>query len=125
MQLLASFISWWYGSGWKDGAQNSLGRLRRTADLFSFGLILPTLFAPFRQISAGGVRGPLGDQFRVFLDRTVSRFVGFVVRIVMLIVGCLALIVLSLGCALWLIAWPLIPLTPVALVILAIGGVKL
>ncbi|HEV2412720.1 MAG TPA: hypothetical protein VGS28_02840 [Candidatus Saccharimonadales bacterium] len=125
MQLLASFFSWWYGSGWRNSAERGVTHLSRTTELFSLDLILPTLFSPFRQVSAAKGLGGLNVQLRLFVDRTVSRFVGFMVRIIMLITGLLATIAIGIFWGLWLIIWPFLPLSPVVLCVLAFGGVKL
>ena len=124
MQLLASFFSWWYGIGWQNSAKRGMTHLARMTELFSFGLILPTLFAPFRQVSAGKGAGGLDVKMRLFVDRSVSRFVGFMVRLVMLITGCVSVVVVSIIWIIWLVVWPILPLAPIILIVLAIGGVK-
>lgn len=83
------------------------------------------MFAPFRQVSAGVTRGPLNMRFQAFIDRTVSRFVGFMMRFFLLIVGLLVLLVLVLSSAIWLIIWPLLPLLPLACIGLTVAGVTL
>jgi len=124
MQLLASFFSWWYGIGWQNSARRGVTHLSRMTELFSFDLILPTLFAPFRQVSAGRGRGGLDVQLRLFVDRSVSRLVGFTVRLIMLITGVVSIVAVGIIWTIWTIVWPLLPLAPVVLVVLAIGGVK-
>lgn len=120
--LLAGFISWWYGAGWRLSARHALHRLSRTAEFFSMALLIRTLFAPFRQISAGSVRGGLNIQFRAFLDRLVSRFVGFFVRTGVLFAGLVAVVASAAFWLLWLVLWPLIPLMPVIMIVLGITG---
>ncbi|HSX27820.1 MAG TPA: hypothetical protein VLF60_00005, partial [Candidatus Saccharimonadales bacterium] len=85
--LVASFFSWWYGAGWRMNASQVAHRLSRTSEFFSITLLLRTLFSPYRQISAAGVRGNISVQLRAMLDRIVSRFVGFFVRTFVLIAG--------------------------------------
>ena len=85
----------------------------RTADHFSIGLLIRTLFNPYRQIAAGGVRGPLPVQLRAFFDRLFSRAVGSVVRSLLIIVGLLALVCQGVWVLISLLAWLLLPLTPV------------
>ena len=125
MQLLVSFFLWWYGLGWRNSAERGVTHLSRTTELFSLDLILPTLFAPFRQISAGSAQGGMNIQLRLFLDRTVSRFVGFTVRTIMLLTGLLAVMAVGVIWSVWLLIWPLLPLTPVVLCALAVSGVSL
>lgn len=92
----------------------------RTADFFSIGLLVRTLFDPFRQISAGQVRAqaPLAVKMQAFFDRLFSRVVGAVVRLLVLFAG---LVVISLR-AVWavgsIVVWALLPSTPVVGIIL-------
>lgn len=81
-------------------------------DTFSFSLILRTLFSPFRQISAGRVDGPLGVQFQAFIDKTISRFIGALVRIAVLITGAISIAVGTVLGVLYVAFWPLIPVLP-------------
>jgi len=121
--LVASFLSWWYGAGWRWNASRVGHRLNRTSEFFSLTLLVKTLFSPYRQISAGAVRGNITIQWRAFLDRTVSRFVGFFVRFILLIVGTVSLAVLAVLWMSWLLLWPLMPVMPVLAVIFMVIGV--
>lgn len=90
-----------------------------TVDFFSIDLLIGTLFAPFRQISAGQVRGPLGVQLHAFFDRLVSRLIGAMVRSFLIIAGSIVLVcTLIIGAAL-LIGWALLPLMPIVGVVLS------
>ena len=64
---------WWYNTGWKKLIERVRESLLNVYDYFSLGLLLKTLFAPWRQISAGRVRGPLSVQLRAFFDRQIGR----------------------------------------------------
>lgn len=87
-------------------------RLTSVLNFFSVGLLLRTLFDPFRQISAGGVQGDVSVQLRAWLDRQFSRAVGFVVRSIFIIVGIFSTLGIMLWGILQLILWPCIPLLP-------------
>jgi hypothetical protein len=120
--FLVGILSWWYGDGWRQRFNLIISRLASTSDYFSIGLLLSTLFAPYRQISAGGVKGPVGVQLRAFADRLISRFVGLFVRLFMIIFGLVALVFQVVGGAIVLLFWPLIPIFPViGLIIFATG----
>jgi hypothetical protein len=120
--FFVGILSWWYGSGWRDRFKMMMDRIERTSDYFSIVLLLETLFAPFRQISAGGTGGSLADQARSFLDKTISRCIGALLRIVMIIVGVIIIIFQCIFGLLFIIFWPLVPLLPIAGVILAVIG---
>lgn len=83
-------------------------------DYFSIGLLVRTLFNPFRQISAGGVRGPLGVQIQAFFDRVISRCIGAMIRIVIIVVGAIGLTLCALIGSVTLIGWAFVPLVPLA-----------
>lgn len=120
--MLLAFFSWWYGEGWRRQASRAAARLSSWFDYFSFDLISRTLFSPFRQISAGPVRGPIGVQFRAWVDRTVSRFIGAMVRIVVLIAGIVTIIFTALVACLQLIIWPFLPAAPIVGLIMTLAG---
>jgi len=91
-------------------------------DYFSFDLLLRTLFSPFRQISAGKVRGPLGVQMRAFFDKLISRGIGGIIRATVIIFGLVTLFAAAIIGAIRLVLWPIIPLLPIVFVLLALTG---
>ena len=119
--FIVGMIAWWYSVGWKRAAVDVWESIERLYDTFSLGLLLKTLFAPWRQISAGKVRGPIGVQLRAFFDRLVSRIIGGFIRTITLMIGVVALCVMLLIGLLRLAIWPLIPFMPAAMVIAAIS----
>jgi hypothetical protein len=120
--FLVGILSWWYKNGWANQIQTMKDRLESSADFFSVGQLVSTLFAPFRQISAEKVSGSIGDQMRAFLDRTISRFVGAAVRIFMIIFGLVAMLLQIIFGILVIIIWPIIPLfVIIGLIMMVIG----
>ena len=124
--LMFSFLQWWYTSGWLTFGYGFLDHLKGSADFFSIGLLLRTLFSPFRQISAyTDDFAPLQKRISAFFDKLISRLVGLVVRLLILIFGVVFLLVeAAIGSALVLI-WPLLPLAPIAAIALGMMGVTL
>lgn len=122
--FLVGILSWWYGEGWQARIRIIKERLASSADYFSIGLLITTLFAPFRQISAGSVEGPLVDQVRAFADKLISRFIGAIVRSAILIAGLVVMFVQIIFGGLEIAIWPLVPLLPViGLIMMVIGWV--
>ena len=111
--FLVGIISWWYGSGWKGQLLRIRDRLAATAGFFSIGQLFMTLFSPYRQIAAGKTTGSLGDQLRAFLDRTISRVIGAIVRFFTIIIGVIAMFFQTVFEALVLIIWLVLPALPV------------
>lgn len=120
--VIVGLISWWYTTGWRQRLTFMREHLAKMYDLFSFDLLLKTLFSPFRQISAGGVNGPIAVQLRAFADQMVSRLVGATVRTIVLLVGVVTLICSLVWNALVVLLWGVIPLLPIVGVVLAMSG---
>lgn len=120
--FLVGILTWWYGNGWLARVRMMGERLAQTVDYFSIELLLSTLFSPFRQISAGSTSGPIGDQFRAFIDKSISRVIGAFVRLFMIILGTLVIIMQSIFALVVLAFWLIIPLLPVAGVIMTVIG---
>jgi hypothetical protein len=126
MHMLMAFFSWWYGEGWKRQLEHVSDRMVGLIDMFSIDLILRTLFAPFRQISAGRTDGPIAVQFRAFLDKTISRGIGAMVRLAVLIAGSITIVFSGFVGVLYLLVWPLLPVLPfIGFIMMASGWVPL
>lgn len=124
--MIMAFFSWWYGEGWKRQLEHVSDRMVGLVDMFSIELILRTLFAPFRQISAGRIDGPIAVQFRAFLDKTISRGIGAMVRLAVLIAGSITIVFSGIIGVLYLLIWPLLPLLPlIGFVMMTSGWVPL
>lgn len=110
--LLVGFISWWYGRGWRDQLSLFGQRLAKVADQWSIGSLSSSLFAPFRQLDTGRIKGPLDVQLRAMVDKLIARLIGAMVRSVVIIVGLITFILAVLVGLLWLLVWPFLPAMP-------------
>jgi len=119
--LAISLVTWWYSKGWINTMTNLSSMVTGISRLFSVPILLRTLFAPWKRIiSYPG--SSLDAKMRAFADNMVSRAVGFVVRILVLLT---ALIVEALAGSIgiiWIILWPCIPLLGVLLLVKGILG---
>lgn len=115
-------LSWWYSTGWVHQLVGFRERIAKIYDYFSIDLLVRTLFAPFRQISAGGVSGPMSVRIRAFFDKLISRFIGMFMRILMIIIGSVWIVVTALLEVIKLILWPLVPVLPVLGLVMAFTG---
>lgn len=93
-------------------------------DFFSIAALLKSLFAPYRQLSVGRVQGPVGLQLRAWADRQVSRGIGAIVRLAVIIFGAIATILMIVIALVGLLVWPLIPIMPLIAIVAIVGGVK-
>lgn len=112
--FLVDLISWWYFRGWGIYFDDLRKKLGDTADMFSIGEMVRTLFKPYKQISAGADSA---------IDRLISRFVGFFARLVIILAGLILLAVEVILGLLLAIIWPVVPLMPIVGIILMVVGV--
>lgn len=115
-------LGWWYTEGWNSRIGRSKKSILDTSELFSIGQLAATLFSPFRQISAGKVRGPIGVQLRAFADQLISRVIGGIVRFFMIIFGVIAISANTLFQAVIIIFWLTMPLLIIVGLLLAVIG---
>ena len=120
-------ITWWYAHGWNTFIHKLQDSLSNTVDFFSMSSLIRTLFKPYRQISAetAGANSSLDLKFHMFIDRLVSRIIGFFSRLVLLITGTVIILASSAFSLLLILLWPFIPLLPFAGVIMTIAGVTI
>lgn len=122
IMFIMGLLSWWYGAGWRGRIIGLREKLAGTLDYFSIDLLLRTFFSPFRQISAEKTRGSLNVQMHAFFDRLISRVIGAMIRLVMIIVGIGAILTYTIIGLLMVALWAVVPLLPIVGIILFISG---
>lgn len=121
---LIDMLYWWYAKGWRVFLSRIKMWFGGVTDFFSMDSLIRTLFKPYRQISAEtSANGSLDLKFQMFLDRMISRLIGFVSRLVLLCVGAVMIVVGGAVSVILLILWPIIPFLPAAGIIMSINGV--
>ena len=123
--IAKGLIFWWYGDGFKLFIKKIFTKLGDTADFFSIGSLLKTLFAPYRQISANARGTSVDGKILACIDRLVSRLVGGVARIGIVIFGTIAILLQFIGSLISLMLWPVLPMLPVVFIMLFLTGVTL
>jgi len=122
--LVVGFFRWWYLRGWLGLINKVQSILRSLLDSFSISLLLKTLFSPYKQISAYGSGGSsIQAQLSDAADKLLSRMIGFVLRVVIIFTGIIAMLIDIILSSFVILLWPLLPILPVVGVILAIAGV--
>lgn len=114
--IALEFFSWWYGAGWAGTVAKSTKRLKAVGEAFSVDTLLSTLFAPWRRIITYAGAG-LDAHMRAFVDNTVSRFIGFLIRLVALLAAFVMFIVVGTAAVVEIILWPLLPILMPTLII--------
>ena len=106
-------LGWWYSRGWFWVAKHALVvRNMRILQFFSVTDLLKTLFAPFRQDYIDTERAPIGVKLQALGTNLISRMIGFLIRIVLILCGVILVGVNTvLGLAI-VVIWPLLPFAP-------------
>ena len=94
---------------------------QKTATFFSVGILIRTLFAPWKRDVQRTHNLPIDLAFRALIDNLVSRFVGFCVRTVTIFVAGGALLVSFLGGLIIIFAEIAMPLIVFLLIIWGLG----
>ena len=119
--LIAAFFSWWYGAGFRGRIAKTKMSFVKVNDQFSIGLLLKTLFQPFRQISAGGADGAIEDKMRALGDNLISRLIGAFVRFFVILAGLFVFAGLAVISLIVIVLWLLAPVLPILGIILLIA----
>jgi hypothetical protein len=114
--FMLDLFSWWYGSGWAGALRATQRRLSGLTEAFSTGILLNTLFSPWKRIISYPDAG-LDAKIRALLDNLISRCVGFTVRFFVLLAAGLSIVGLCVFGLLEIVVWPLLPILAVALIV--------
>lgn len=123
MLLVTELLKWWYTAGLHQRLRQISVKLDGTIDYFSMDLLIKTLFAPFRQISAGSVDGSLEVKLRAFIDKLFSRLIGAFVRTVLLVIGGVTILLQTVLALIIMVLWLAVPALPIVGVALTVLGV--
>ncbi len=112
--ILPSYVMWHYSIAFRDITRVWTNFLWFFFNFFSLGLLAKSLFAPWRRIREEKGRGFSIERIaEAIVTNTVMRLVGFVMRLVILIIGtAVFLIVFWVGMVFYLV-WALYPVVTV------------
>lgn len=106
--MVLELLRWWYGPGWL-AAVNKMGtRAAGVGKSFSVGRLFGTLFEPWRRIVTVSDR-TISSKLHAAGDNFISRMVGFVVRLLVLLTAGILLLLVGVGSMLEIVLWPLLP----------------
>lgn len=117
--MFLEFFFWWYGAGWLDISRRIGGRVVAILHLFSVPILLTTLFSPWKRIISPPGRS-IDQIFRGMIDNLVSRTVGFVVRLFVLIA---VFVMTTTATVVGFVAVVLWPFLPISIVYFAVMGI--
>lgn len=104
---IAYLLGWWYGQGWSWLLKMVQKNLTAIGETFSVPMLIKTLFSPWKQIQTAAT---FRNFFQAAIDNLVSRFIGAVLRIFMLIAALFLTASVVIGGLALIIIWPVFPL---------------
>jgi len=120
---MIDYLRWHYGMAYRDLTRVWLNYMWFVAHFFSLGILLKTLFAPYKRMKEKNKKGlDLGAIGEMIAVNTVMRLVGFVLRITVLAVGVsILLLIVILGLIMYPI-WTILPIILIALLLISVLG---
>ncbi len=119
--MVFELFRWWYGEGWLQTAKSVNNWTTAVRLTFSLPLLIKTLFSPWRRIITIPGRS-LDAKMRAIVDNLVSRVVGFVTRLMVLIAALGLLAVAAVTAVVATVVWPLVPVLIVFCIFKGIVG---
>jgi hypothetical protein len=121
MPIILVFWKWYYGEAVKNVLAAWMNFIIFALNYFSIPLLLKTLFAPWKRDIT---RKPRGLDMKKFFDylvfNLISRGLGFLVRVITILIGIVFLILVVVAGAIFFVLWLVMPLVLLGLLILAI-----
>lgn len=115
------WIKYWYGQGLRDLCFCVRYICISIINTLSMPVLLKTLFDPWKKDELSGVGLSLQQKFQLFWLNVVSRFIGFIIRSIAFLLGCLGLLgALGIGGALFIV-WIFMPLISISLIAVGFG----
>lgn len=112
--MLIDFINWWFYKGLSKFVGRLKKNLEKINDFFSIDLLVVTLFQPFRLIDTDSQYGrDLGSQMRAKFDYLLACLIGFVIRFIFLIIGITVIFTTLIINLIQIIAWVVLPFSPI------------
>lgn len=122
LMAIIVMLGWWYSQGWLWIIDITRQRLQTISRTFAVTILLKTWFAPWKQIYEPST---FRNFFRIAVDNAVSRFIGGIVRTIILFWALiLSILVLAVG-VVSIVIWPLLPIATLLCIVFALSGVSL
>lgn len=118
--MLTGYFYWWYGAGWAQSYQVAAAVLYEVADFFSLETLVKTWFAPWKNDVLSAQNAALSDTVKLWEQNLASRFVGFILRTIIILVAVISLALLTFALAAGLILWLFVPALIIILPLIAV-----
>ena len=122
MLLIVVFWRWYYGEAVKNVLTAWRNFILFALNYFSIPLLLKTLLAPWKRDITKRPKGlDLKKFFEFIAFNLISRSIGFLLRIFMVVIGTIFLIVTIIAGAVFFALWIILPLILLGLLIFGIS----
>ena len=118
--MVSEYLIWWYGEGVVSAWRVAVAILYDVADFFSLPILVRTWFAPWKNDTIVVRNISLGDQWKIWQQNFISRFFGFVVRTIIILVTLFVLAAVTTLTSIVLGLWLTVPFLPLLLPVLSI-----
>ncbi len=109
--FVKDYFFWHYSTAFREGFIIWKNIIWFLGQFFSLGLLLRTLFSPWRRIREYYSRGFDPKQyFEVLIINLIMRFIGFIIRIVTIFTGLFVELIVIIAGTFVFIIWLLLPL---------------
>ncbi|OHA88017.1 MAG: hypothetical protein A2653_01625 [Candidatus Zambryskibacteria bacterium RIFCSPHIGHO2_01_FULL_43_25] len=123
LYVIPDYTRWHYSGGLKALWRNVRVFFTFLVHLFSLPILVRTIFLPWRRMNESYKKGfDPGDFFSTLVVNTVLRLVGFVIRLVVILVGVCLLALATICSVLIVLSWLLAPLIVVFLLSLGFAN---
>lgn len=119
--MIFEMLRWWYISGWLQAIRRITEQAARVERVFSFSILLKTLFSPWRRIITPPGRS-LDAKVHAALDNLVSRCIGFVIRSTVVFVAATVILGTLIFGIVMAFIWPLIPIAVIVFMVKGVTG---
>lgn len=113
---MITYFSWWYGTELKFLWQAIGTMIAKIYSFFSISLLIKTLFDPWKRDVVSAENLSINDRFRLLIGNLVSRFVGFLIRFVTILIGLFFTLAFALLMIVFLVVWLFLPIIIILLI---------
>ncbi len=114
VSLFFDYFKWHYGRAYSYALTTWANLMWFIVHFFSISLLLRTLFSPWKRIHEEYHKTGVEDFFATIIVNSMTRIVGFLVRLTLLLVGLVSRIVGALSLLVWFAIWMFLPVLIIA-----------
>jgi hypothetical protein len=117
---VTEYLSWHYSSAFRDAVLIWRNFFWFVVHFFSIPLLSKTLFHPWRRMEETYTRTGMNDFFAVMVTNVMSRFLGFLVRLILILIGVYVFISMFILMFVFFAVWLVAPAIPFVLIVIGL-----